>query len=304
MESGLFDMSSGEDFFLAGEQGDLAHLHQVHSDRVLGRIDEAIVFGTDVREGGPSVCTFGADAPLACAVGEGGFDQLRWLPQPDGGAVALAVRGSAGGVLRFAAGGAPLAWVEDRSWASALSGGDRPLAAVARRSKSPRGPYMVGTNQITYLAYSAAATGSLAGGLGDAVLAVVEDESPCGWALSLFAGFSLRLKLGLIAIGVGFISAGFFFSSGRSLVMWLLSVWSVLLIGILTQFRTFAAKVMGSVTLAAFFFISEIPFLAEKARITPINFHEQILPVFLLLLISVIYEYSTQKAKPRPPQGH
>ena len=31
------------------------------------------------------------------------------------------------------------------------------------------------------------------------------------WALSLFAGFSLRLKLGLIAIGVGFISAGFFF---------------------------------------------------------------------------------------------
>jgi hypothetical protein len=49
---------------------------------------------------------------------------------------------------------------------------------------------MVGTNQIKCLAYSAAATGSLAGGLGDAVLAVVEDESPCGWALSLFADAS------------------------------------------------------------------------------------------------------------------
>lgn len=47
MESGLFDMSSGEDFFLAGEQGDLSHLHQVHTDRVLGRIDEAIVFGEE-----------------------------------------------------------------------------------------------------------------------------------------------------------------------------------------------------------------------------------------------------------------
>ncbi|MFM2244720.1 MAG: hypothetical protein RL071_794 [Pseudomonadota bacterium] len=152
--------------------------------------DEAIVFGTDVREGGPSVCTFGADAPMACAVGTGGFDQLRWFPQPDGGAVALAVRGSEGGVLRFAAGGAPLAWVEDRSWASALSGGDRPLAAVAPRSKSPRGPYAVGTNQITYLVSPAPATGSLAGGLGDAVLAVVEDESPCGWGLSLFADVS------------------------------------------------------------------------------------------------------------------
>ena len=45
MESGLFDMSSREEFLLAGEQGDLAHLHQVHADWILGRIDDAIVFG-------------------------------------------------------------------------------------------------------------------------------------------------------------------------------------------------------------------------------------------------------------------
>ena len=47
MESGLFDMSSRQEFLLAGEQGDLAHLHQVHADRVLGRIDDAIVFGEE-----------------------------------------------------------------------------------------------------------------------------------------------------------------------------------------------------------------------------------------------------------------
>lgn len=148
--------------------------------------DEAIIFGTNVRDGGPSVCTFGADAPLACASGPGGFDQLRWFPQADGGAVALAVRGGAPGLLRLAAGEDPLALVADRGWAAlggALEGSD---ARVVHHDNAIHVANL-GAQQNVIFSLDAATGGGLPAGAAEALLVSLTDDSPCGAGPYLFA---------------------------------------------------------------------------------------------------------------------
>jgi hypothetical protein len=148
--------------------------------------DEAIIFGTNVRDGGPSVCTFGADAPLACASGAGGFDQLRWLPQADGGALALVVRGGAPGLLRLAAGEDPLGLVADRGWLSLDDPLDESEAWVVYHDNAIHVANL-GVQQNVIFSLEATTTGDLPAGAAEALLVSLTDDSPCGAGPYLFA---------------------------------------------------------------------------------------------------------------------
>lgn len=115
----------------------------------------------------------------------------------------------------------------------------------------------------------------------------------------LFSIKNLRSMLGIGLLVTAIIYLSYRTSSGRGAVMWTLSLWNFLLLAVLNRFRSVASKVIGFLSLATFYIVIAIPFLAEKTKIINFHSHDLVWPSVLLIIVAMFYGVSQGKASRR-----
>jgi Ca2+-transporting ATPase len=107
------------------------------------------------------------------------------------------------------------------------------------------------------------------------------------------SGLKQMLWVGLWVTGVIYVS--YHTASERGGVMWILTTWNILLLALLTRFKSLASKIIGALSLGMFLVIVETPYLAEKAKIQSFVISDQLIPTLLLAAGTLLFWFLRKK---------